>query len=443
MGRSSYYLNHSTNKSKVEGVVTLNMQFDKIPGLLEQGSGVYRDLDLARNNFYGSYSKLAGIFEEIRGTRISDLEMSDPNFVAKELRRITTEDSILDGIEKMLNGEFTGREDELIINLMENQNVISDPDLWDALNGYIDNYDKYFNSFSNTVGFMENLGQAIRGEKVLHQFGFLTDDAYKEVYLDEASMKAFRQDRDVFRLRVQAEKDELGRYQFDSDGNALLDKYTTLSTRYNIGYDTLNDSLTKIMTSDIGLFASKTYGLDEGYGQLAQQLFNDPSFSKGRGNEALLFSLIQGDPLGLDPNDFKDNVPWYWGGDQNIMLGGERYNISQKGINFQTGGNVFGFQLSTEHSLDYFADLLYDDDYNLLGLDESKFLDRLFYNWQEAQEVIDFNSIPPDMQEALFYEVAQGLIAEELGEYTDEDAYYDDYSEDYDNYDDFYDDWDA
>ena len=45
MGKSSYYLNHSTNKSKVEGVVTLNMQFDKIPGLLEQGSGVYRDLD--------------------------------------------------------------------------------------------------------------------------------------------------------------------------------------------------------------------------------------------------------------------------------------------------------------------------------------------------------------------------------------------------------------
>jgi len=37
---------------------------------------------------------------------------------------------------------------------------------------------------------------------------------------------------------------------------------------------------------------------------------------------------------GLNPEDFKDNLPWYWGGDQNVMIGNERYNISQKGINF-------------------------------------------------------------------------------------------------------------
>jgi len=34
--------------------------------------------------------------------------------------------------------------------------------------------------------------------------------------------------------------------------------------------------------------------------------------------------------------------------------------------------------------------------------------------------MISFDSIPEDLQEALFYEVADGLIADALGEYTEE-----------------------
>lgn len=398
------------------------MQFDKLPGLFDSGRSVYRDLNSTKNSFYGSFNKLASIFEDMRGSKISIDEMSDPDFISKELKRIVAEDSVLDGIQKMLNGEFSGRDDGFVIDLLEGSNKISDPDLWKALNEYIDNYDAYYKSFSNTVSFMENLGQAVRGEKVLHQFGFLTDSAYKEVYLDETSMNAFRQDRDIFRLRVQAVKDDFGRYVFDSGGNVTLDEYTALATRANLSFDTFNMSLNRLMNQDIGVYASKTYGLDSGYGSIAQQLFNDPTFSRGRGNEALLFGLIQGDMTGLNPEDFKDNLPWYWGGDQNVMIGNERYNISQKGINFQAGGNAFGFQLSSEHSLEYFASLLYDpnNDYELRDVDQIQFFDRLFYNWKEADTMISFDSIPEDLQEALFYEVADGLIADALGEYTEE-----------------------
>lgn len=403
--------NRTKNKRGI--TVTIDLDMDKTTSLLEEGSSVYRNLDSAKDEFYAAFSRLAHIFEDIRGDRISDYELKDPDFLKKELARITSEDSVLSGIQKMLNGEFTGREGEnLLLGLYENDMVTSNTDLMKALTGYVSSYDKYFTQFNNTIGYMESLGSTIRGEKVLHQFGFVNENSYREVYMDESTMKLFRQDRDIFRLRVQSAKDEVGRYVFNNDDQAIIKK-TGMVTRSNLQYDTLSNSLDALSkTNGIGLFFDARYGENSKYGNLAVSLFNDSSFAGGRANEALLAGMIRGDPTGLNPNDYKDNLAWYWGGDKNIMIDGQRYNISQKSINFDAGGNAYGFQLSSEKSLQYFERMLYDknNDYELK--DTSTFFNRLFYNWQEADIVTQMENLPSDLSDGIFNDVMSMLYSD-------------------------------
>jgi len=58
-------------------------------------------------------------------------------------------------------------------------------------------------------------------------------------------MSAFRQDRNIFRLRLEAEKDTSGRFLIDGNGMINI-KQTSLSTRYGLTESSIIDSIAQI-----------------------------------------------------------------------------------------------------------------------------------------------------------------------------------------------------
>jgi len=58
-------------------------------------------------------------------------------------------------------------------------------------------------------------------------------------------MSTFRQDRNIFRLRLETEKDASGRFLIDNNGMINI-KRTSLSTRYGLTESNIIDSIAQI-----------------------------------------------------------------------------------------------------------------------------------------------------------------------------------------------------
>ena len=410
--RNAYNQEQGQHKNKFGQTITLN--FDNLDSLMATGPQIFEALDEAKQNFEKLYIELINIFEQLRGQRINSEALNDPKLIEKELHRIRMDQNdILGDLEKVINGEFTGLNDNMVQKLLNNNQVNSD--LNSLLNNYINTYTTYYNKFCEATSFSEKVGTTMRGEKQLHQFGFLSEKGLTEAYLDEKAMSAFRQDRNIFRLRLEAEKDASGRFLIDNNGMINI-KRTSLSTRYGLTESNIIDSVAQIQKQNIGFIRQRTVSNPNDINvkstyNFATQLWGDDNLLAGRWNEAMLAGFISNNPnIDTRSSEFRDNLMWFWGGDQNFSFNRQRFQISQKGLDFISYNNSgYGFRLGSLKSLETIRDLMYNQQSqpnteiwqgSWNGFND-KFLNHMSYYYQNGPEM---NIEPPDEVLDSFYQ---------------------------------------
>ena len=401
--------------------VTLN--FDKLEDLMKTGPQIFSALDEAKANFEDLYMTLITEFERIRGQMIDEKQLEDPDLIRKQLQLLRMDEgSILGDLEKVINGEFSGLDDNLITRLQSNSQV--SPELNGLLTDYVNAYTTYYNAFCKATEFGEKVGTQLRGEKQLYQFGLLTEKGLTDIYMDSKTQGAFIQDRNIFRLRVESAKDAAGRYIIDSGQSTIL--RTSLSTRYGLKEDDILKGIERLQQQpdQIGFLRARTALQGSETYNLAKRLYDDPNLLAGRWSEAMLSGFIHGDTENIktDSKEFRDNLMWFWGGDQNFSYQQQRFSVSQKNLSFlNKSDSQYGFRVGSLHSLEYIRDLMFTQSSQqnevwsgYWGEDAaSNFLNRLSYNYQVGDNMV----IPDEVIDPFYQEVIQEFYG--YGEITE------------------------
>ena len=399
---------YEQSKNKFGQEVSIN--FDNLDSLFATGPEIFSALDEAKQNFESLYMKLITLFEEMRGEIINSKDLNDPKLIEKELRKIRMDEgSILGDLQQVLEGEFTGLNDNLFVRLKNNTQMT--PELNKLLTDYVNSYTTYYNAFCSATEFGEKIGTTLRNEKQLHQMGFLTEKGLTEVFMDEKTMAAFRQDRNIFFFFLEAAKDSTGRYLIEN-GQAKIIR-TSLSTRYGLTENNIIDSISNLyqQQNNIGFIKTRTVLAGSNTYNLAMDLFGDEQLLAGRWSEAMMSGFIKGNINNIDTTseEFRDNLMWFWGGDQNFTYNGQRYQISQKNLDLLNYTNSnYGFRLGTLNSLESIRNLIYDSSSNSTDnywngsyVNGNRFMNAMTYYYQTG----DTMDIPSQPFDSFYYDI--------------------------------------
>lgn len=381
-GKNKYkYVKYSRNKNGFSVDIDWDsIDFDKI---IEQADIIYNgdSTTSGLNDLYEAYSNaylaLFSLLQHSHEIRQND----DP--LKLLLQEQFENNSILDQLDAVLNNEFNQQSTMNLANLLFTQNNDYANQLGNLINNYLIAYNNFYEQFVETIHFTEELNSYIRNETALHQFGILTDkNTMIYSLIDEKNMNQLRRDQSIFKLQVSLAKDEAGKL-LQQNGQYQIANID-LQTKFGLTQQNIIDSFINIQKNNKGFLYYKEFKLSDtqGYGNWAAQFINssyngqnkpitngkDYILGWGRLNEAAMWSGLQspteaqgqllmaqlvGVPL--------DNLPWYYGGDQNFTLNGKRYSISQKSFDFRYNKNAsYGVGISSLYSLKYLESLYKD-----------------------------------------------------------------------------------
>lgn len=223
------------------------------------------------NNFY---TEMANTQTQLRDL---DNQLLTKESVLKSALKDTIfdSDSIIEGIKRFSfdeNNEQTSQKN-LVKQLFGDNFDINDTkyaQVMDAIYSYNSTYTSYFNTFTANASKLSEIGQTIRGDKMLYTVGIDTGNGkLKEYLLNSKEWEKFSSQRESFGLY----RDEKGNITL-SLHHSLTDKY---DKEYGLNASKLVAGIEKAKGNEIGARQSlrqHTLGRDNDQGSIRQEIWN-------------------------------------------------------------------------------------------------------------------------------------------------------------------------